>query len=200
MNFKNLRKIDRYKNKRTHEFQSEFTWKTAEPTCAHKYLLPTIFSILKHTEANKIFDLGCGNGSVDYLLHQQGYQVIGVDPSITGVQLAKKAYPKLKFYLGSAYDNLQKKFGQFPVVMSLEVVEHCFLPKVYAKTIFNLLEPGGKAILSTPFHGYWKNFIIALTGNFDRHVDPLWDYGHIKFWSVKTISRLLMESGFESDI
>lgn len=45
-------------------------------------------------------------------------------------------------------------------------------------------------------HGYWKNLAIALTNQFDRHVSPLWDHGHIKFWSKKTLSELLRETGF----
>ena len=52
------------------------------------------------------------------------------------------------------------------------------------------------AVLSTPYHGYWKNLAIALTDKHDAHVNPLWDHGHIKFWSVKTLSRLLGEAGF----
>jgi 2-polyprenyl-6-hydroxyphenyl methylase/3-demethylubiquinone-9 3-methyltransferase len=57
------------------------------------------------------------------------------------------------------------------------------------------LEPGGTALISTPYHGYWKNLAMAVTGKFDRHVDPLWDYGHIKFWSPKTLTSLLTEAG-----
>jgi 2-polyprenyl-6-hydroxyphenyl methylase/3-demethylubiquinone-9 3-methyltransferase len=31
----------------------------------------------------------------------------------------------------------------------------------------------------------------------DAHFTALWDGGHIKFWSVATLSRLLAEAGFE---
>lgn len=56
--------------------------------------------------------------------------------------------------------------------------------------------PGGVAILSTPYHGYWKNLGLALTGRMDRHFTALWDHGHIKFWSVDTLGELLREAGF----
>ena len=42
-----------------------------------------------------------------------------------------------------------------------------------------------------------KNLAIAITGNFDKHFTVLWDGGHIKFWSVDTLTQLLKESGFE---
>jgi hypothetical protein len=35
-----------------------------------------------------------------------------------------------------------------------------------------------------------------LTGKFDNHFTALWDHGHIKFWSIDTLSVLLREVGF----
>ncbi|TAF47005.1 MAG: hypothetical protein EAZ64_01050 [Sphingobacteriales bacterium] len=55
---------------------------------------------------------------------------------------------------------------------------------------------GGELIISTPYHGYFKNLLIALTGNFDRHFTVLWDGGHIKFWSINTLTKLLEEKQF----
>ena len=71
--------------------------------------------------------------------------------------------------------------------------------KKYAKTVFELLEPGGTAIISTPYHGYIKNIALAVSGKMDSHFTALWDHGHIKFWSVKTLSILLRDAGF-SDV
>ena len=52
------------------------------------------------------------------------------------------------------------------------------------------------AIFTTPYHGYWKNVVMALTGKLDAHFTVLWDGGHIKFWSRRTLTRLLEEAGF----
>lgn len=143
-----------------------------------------------------VFDLGCGNGSTAAVLSQHGYSVVGVDPSVSGIQIANAAFPHLKLEAGSCYDDLAAKHGRGPVVVSLEVVEHVFLPRKFARCVFDLLEPGGTAIISTPYHGYWKNLALALTGKLDAHFTALWDYGHIKFWSIKTLSALLTEAGF----
>ena len=56
--------------------------------------------------------------------------------------------------------------------------------------------PGGVAIISTPYHGYLKNLALAVSGRLDRHFTALWDHGHIKFWSIETLSKLLREAGF----
>jgi 2-polyprenyl-3-methyl-5-hydroxy-6-metoxy-1,4-benzoquinol methylase len=180
---------------------SGYVYQDAAHSCAHPLLLPVVFRVLEKLGhppggGQKIFDLGCGNGSVANALSQHGWVVTGVDPSVEGIQQASTAYPALKLENGSAYDDLATKYGQFPVLLSLEVVEHVYAPRHYAKTVFDLLQPGGTAILSTPYHGYWKNLVMALTGKMDAHFTTLWDHGHIKFWSKKTLTELLTETGF----
>ena len=144
----------------------------------------------------RLFELGCGNGSVARLLTARGWDVTGVDPSVEGIAQARAADPGLKLATGSAYDDLAGQYGRFPMVLSLEVVEHVYAPRHYARTLFDLLEPGGTAILSTPYHGYWKNLALALSGRLDAHFTALWDHGHIKFWSIRTLGELLREAGF----
>ncbi|HKK16068.1 MAG TPA: methyltransferase domain-containing protein, partial [Gammaproteobacteria bacterium] len=67
-----------------------------------------------------------------------------------------------------------------------------------ALTIYELLEPGGVAIISTPYHGYFKNLAISIFNKWDKHFSSLWDGGHIKFFSVKTLTLLLRETGFKN--
>ena len=148
------------------------------------------------TDNASVLDLGCGNGSVAHELARCGWDVTGVDPSVEGIQRARAAHPGLKLANGSAYDDLVGQYGQFPVVLSLEVVEHVYAPRHYARTVFELLTARGTAIISTPYHGYWKNLALAVTGRMDKHFTALWDHGHIKFWSMKTLSMLLEEAGF----
>jgi 2-polyprenyl-6-hydroxyphenyl methylase/3-demethylubiquinone-9 3-methyltransferase len=177
-------------------------YKYADPGAGHHhaYLLPNVIEAL--TDANRIgeqrrlFELGCGNGSMANALTERGWDVTGVDPSAEGIEQAQAAYPDLKLETGSAYDDLAARYGRFPVVLSLEVVEHVYAPRDYARTVFDLLERGGVAILSTPYHGYWKNLALALTGKMDAHFTALWDHGHIKFWSMRTLGELLREIGF----
>ncbi len=164
---------------------------------SHNYLLPTVFGLLGEPgQDRRLFELGCGNGSVAHELAGQGWDVTGVDPSVEGIAQAQAAYPALRLAQGSAYDDLVSRYGRFPRVLSLEVVEHVYAPRHYARTLFDLVEPGGMAIVSTPYHGYLKNLALALSGRMDDHFTALWDHGHIKFWSMKTLSLLLAEAGF----
>jgi 2-polyprenyl-6-hydroxyphenyl methylase/3-demethylubiquinone-9 3-methyltransferase len=144
----------------------------------------------------RVFDLGCGNGAIAAELAGRGFDVSGVDPSDEGIAYAAAHYPHLHLRQGSAYDDLSGAYGKYPLVISLEVVEHVYAPRKYAHTVFSLLEPGGTAVLSTPYHGYLKNLALALSGRMDRHFTALWDHGHIKFWSRSTLRTLLHETGF----
>jgi 2-polyprenyl-6-hydroxyphenyl methylase/3-demethylubiquinone-9 3-methyltransferase len=166
---------------------------------SHGYLLPAVRGILRDLDlppGRRLFDLGCGNGSVAQELSRLGFDVTGVDPSVQGIEQAGRTFPHLKLFAGSAYDDLAARYGRFPVVVSLEVVEHVYAPRLYASTLFGLVEQGGIAIVSTPYHGYWKNVALAVSGKLDRHFTALWDHGHIKFWSMKTLRTLLEEAGF----
>ena len=178
-----------------------YHYEDANQTYAHRYLMPAVLKILNEERERRgggplrIFDLGCGNGSVANDLAQRGYTVKGVDASEEGIEQAARAYPNLDLQIGSAYDDLAVRFGTFPVVISLEVVEHLYCPKKFAACVVSLLEPVGTAIISTPYHGYLKNLAIAVAGGFDRHATALWDHGHIKFWSTATLGKLLLDAG-----
>jgi hypothetical protein len=59
------------------------------------------------------------------------------------------------------------------------------------------LKPDGYLVLTTPYHGYFKNLVLSILGKWDAHLSPLWEGGHIKFWSRATLTRLLAEANFE---
>ncbi|WHZ21600.1 MAG: 3-demethylubiquinone-9 3-methyltransferase [Nitrospira sp.] len=178
-----------------------YDYSDAGLNASHVYLIPAVVKILSTLNSTKeekrIFELGCGNGSVSNELTKGGFEITGVDPSPDGVRNAKEHYPHLKIFSGSAYDDLAHRYGKFPIVLSLEVVEHLYFPRKFAAVVSDLLLPGGTAIISTPYHGSWKNLALSLTGKMDDHFTALWDYGHIKFWSMSTLRTLLKEMGFE---
>ena len=175
-----------------------YPYENAELNRSHSYLLPVLAEILDEMRPRRVFEVGCGNGAVANWLTARGIDVAGVDFSESGIAHARRAYADLRLDLGSAYDDLAARYGRFPVVLSLEVVEHLYDPRRFAKTVFDLLEDGGRAIISTPYHGYLKNLALAVSGRLDAHFTALWDGGHIKFWSERTLRTLLEEAGFEN--
>jgi hypothetical protein len=52
-------------------------------------------------------------------------------------------------------------------------------------------------LIGTPYHGYLKNLALAVTGRMDAHFSVLHDGGHIKFFSVKSLSQLMRAHAFD---
>ena len=150
-----------------------YAWGSEKPSYAHGYLWPALQEILRSENGRSVFDLGCGNGGTASLLTSIGYDVVGVDPSTEGICHANRAYPTLRLEKGSGYDDLRSRYGQFPLVISLEVVEHVYDPRTFAKTLFDLVAPGGLAIVSTPYHGYLKNIALPFPARWTR-TSPLY--------------------------
>jgi 2-polyprenyl-6-hydroxyphenyl methylase/3-demethylubiquinone-9 3-methyltransferase len=179
------------------QFTTDYVFGGADPSYSQQYLAPHVLRLLREHGASRVFDMGCGNGAFDALLSDNGFDVSGIDFSQTGITLARRRGPHLDLRLGNVYDDLAATFGQFPAVVSLEVIEHLYDPPLFARRMFDLLEPGGLALISTPYHGYCKNIAIVISGNFDKHFQPMDVHGHIKFWSERTLSELLRSVGLD---
>ena len=175
---------------------TDYGWIDASPPTSTAYLLPATRHMLG--DARRVLDVGCGNGAVTAMLAQLGYDVVGVDASLDGIEIARSAFRNIRFEHVAASEDMLEVLGEepFDAVISLEVVEHVFDPHLWARACHNALTAEGLLVCSTPYHGYLKNAALALAGGFDEHWGPLRAGGHIKFWSRRTISQLLTESGF----
>lgn len=176
-----------------------YGWRKGSSPQSCDYIAPAVISLLDSVSAEKILDLGCGNGVLCRELDRLGYHVVGVEPSLDGWQASKELCPLLGFYnIGVEDDPFEiiSSEGLFDVVISTEVVEHLFSPHMLPEFAYKCLSPEGVLILTTPYHGYLKNLAIALLGKWDHHHTALWCGGHIKFWSVKTLTILLESAGF----
>ncbi len=178
-----------------------YGWTDAGPRWAHAYVLPTILREIQGLSESKpvsIVDIGCGNGYVASQLARQGHTVVGIDVSRDGIDIARAAYPAIRFEVGSIYDdNLHEIIGQ-PVdcVISLEVIEHLFYPRRLLERAHRILKSGGFLLLSTPYHGYVKNLAFSVLNGWDRHFDVQRGGGHIKFFSRRTLARMIQGVGF----
>ena len=171
-----------------------------ENSHTHDYLLTPILNLINNKNA-AVLDLGCGNGSFANELIKNKFDVYGTDASEQGIKLANQINPNRFFIQDLSSDLLPAQLQDIPfkTIVSTEVIEHLYAPRTFvafAKKIL-LKNGGGELILSTPYHGYLKNLIIALTNKMDSHINPLWDGGHIKVWSRKTLTALLEEQGFQ---
>ena len=177
-----------------------YGWDSELPPCSCGFILPHVLAILKTKKIGSVLDIGCGNGFLCAALHKEGYKVAGVEYDSNGYEIARKTYPMIHFYQGSIYDSPDALCSAYPerfdCVISTEVIEHLYSPAKLPLFAKKLLKPNGFLIISTPYHGYLKCLLISLLAKYDAHHDVLWEGGHIKFWSRKTLSTLLKNTGF----
>jgi 2-polyprenyl-3-methyl-5-hydroxy-6-metoxy-1,4-benzoquinol methylase len=171
-----------------------YGWSTAAVE-SHDYLLPAILKVLEERRPRRVLDLGCGNGRITAALAQAGYDTVGIEPSSDGIDAARLSYPELSFVRGSAYDDLASH-GSFDAIVSAEVIEHLYSPHKMIEACQRALNPGGVLIITTPYHGYLKNLAISIVDGWDKHFTALHEHMHIKFWSKRTLTRLLADGGF----
>lgn len=184
----------------------DYGWDNERPH-TEAYLHEPLRNLLQHfarspdgiSAAPRVLDLGCGNGYLVETLHRWGYQAVGVDPSASGIAEARRRAPALSFHQAAASPEqlAALHLPPFDVVVSTEVVEHCYSPSEWAAAAHTSLRPGGLLICSAPYHGYLKNSALALSGKLDAHFTALWEGGHIKFWSRRTLTKLLIDAGFQ---
>ena len=162
---------------------------------------PLILEIVRKLGVSRVLDLGCGNGKLCSLLREQCDLVVGVEYDKQGSEIAAQAYPDLSFYNMGVQDDpgilVEKYKDGFDAVISTEVIEHLYLPRLLPRFAKALLRPKGYLIVSTPYNGYLKNLALSVLDQWDHHHSPLRDGGHVKFFSRKTLETLLVEEGFE---
>jgi 2-polyprenyl-3-methyl-5-hydroxy-6-metoxy-1,4-benzoquinol methylase len=175
-----------------------YRYGSAGPGWAHSYLFPHLLAMLDGTQG-PILDLGCGNGAVARALVSRGYDAYGVDASESGIALANAEAPGRFFVMDLSAQRLPAPLAdkRFSAVIATEVIEHLYDPRGLVKLARSFLDAGGCFIVSTPYHGYLKNVVMALSGKLDPHFTVLWDGGHIKFFSRKTLEALLEEQPFK---
>ena len=181
---------------------TEFEWRAegaGNSESGEKLTRLFIDLVKKLDNVRSICDLGCGNGHITGRLGPCGYQVTGVDASASGIQVARRTYSGVKF-VESLIDrdlNARIESKDFDLVISSDVIEHLYRPSDLLEAAQSLLKPGGQILIGTPYHGYLKNLALAATGKMDSHFSALHDGGHIKFFSVRTLSSLMASHGFE---
>lgn len=172
----------------------------ATPVSSTACLLGPVFAFAGDLSPEmRVLDVGCGNGFWAGEFARRGCMAVGIDPSPTGIDIARRSHTAARFEVMEVSADMLQALDEepFDLIISTEVIEHLYSPQTWALGCLHALRPGGTAILSTPYHGWLKNVALATTGKLDRHFDALREGGHIKFFSQPVLSELLRNVGFE---
>jgi 2-polyprenyl-3-methyl-5-hydroxy-6-metoxy-1,4-benzoquinol methylase len=180
------------------EYQ-DYGHNNAEASHIFDYIQQPLMQMLDKDKNRCILDLGCGNGYLVNQLLGLGFNIYGTDASEKGVAIAREKNPDRFFVQDLSTGKLPVELQglKFDTVISTEVIEHLYNPQLFVEFCRDILTKDGELMISTPYHGYLKNLMLALFNKWDIHANPLWLGGHIKLWSAKTLSQLLTDGGFK---
>jgi SAM-dependent methyltransferase len=96
----------------------------------------------------RLLDFGCGGGSFLARMHQQGWQVTGVDISTAAVQRIRTELG-LRVFVGTL-PHPQFCPGSFDIITMWHSLEHVHAPLEVLHEAHRLLVPGGKLLVAVP--------------------------------------------------
>ena len=165
------------------------------------YMLQPIVAMLNKDQNMAILDVGCGNGYLANYLISLGFNVYGTDASEAGIEIARKTNLDRFLVQDLSTDKLPAELQhiKFDTIISTEVIEHLYDPEAFLGFCKQALVNGGEFIITTPYHGYFKNLLLSIFNKWDTHINPLWLGGHIKMWSRTTLTKALQNAGFKVD-
>ncbi len=149
--------------------------------------LSEIVSRIKKYGAGKHwFNIGFGAGEMLLLIKEYGFEVEGID-------INSKYVDNFKYGINVYCNNFEEDdfINTYDVIIMEEVLEHFIDPKKAIKKASDMLVPNGILWISTP------NFESAYS-KIAKHNDPLRRVcEHINYFSYTSLSKLLVQYGFE---
>jgi SAM-dependent methyltransferase len=140
--------------------------------------------------ADRVLDLGCGDGSFTAALAPNVAEVVGAEVAEAAVRRARRRHPALAFELVPLDGPLPFAGGAFDLVWSTEVIEHVADTARWLSEVRRVLAPAGRLLLTTPNHGRLR----LAVGGIERYSEPLGD--HLHLYSRRSLEQVLAEFGF----
>ena len=177
--------------------KNEYIWLHNMADNSFLYLFKTLNKIIKSEMIIKknLLDVGCGNGFLTKIIANNFENIHAIDSSTSAIEQAKKEYSGKIIFSKNNLDEL-KSDKQFNCITLIEVIEHLYSPDKMLQDLNKISFKDTRIIISTPYHGFIKNLLIILTGKFNTHFSPLWENGHIKFFSKSTLVEICRRNGF----
>lgn len=138
-----------------------------------------------------VLDLGCGEGAFSAVLAGAGGRPVGVDVAEAALRRARELHPDLDFRRAAPGEPLPLDDGAVDVVWASEVL--AFVPdsaRVLSE-VRRVLRPGGRLLVTTPFHGR----VRALVRGLDADLDPLG--AALRFYTRRSLRAALESFGFD---
>jgi len=164
----------------------------------HVYFQSTRTDMLEFlpSEYSKILDVGCCNGNFKQLLNKPS-EYWGVEPFEKSAEVAKTKIDKVLIGL---YDEVADEIpdNYFDLIIAFDVIEHMEQPWIFLQSIKKKMAKNASIMLSIPNVRWIDNLKELLYKKDWKYKDEgILDITHLRFFTEKSIVRLLNENGFE---
>lgn len=148
-------------------------------------------------ENKTVLEFGCSTGYMSKILKQNGCRVTGVEMNKHAAKIAQKHCEKV--IIGDIESiNYDKMFGKslFNAIVFADVLEHLKDQRSIFVTVKKFLKNHGKLIVSIPNIAHASIRLELLTGDFEYEKRGILDESHLRFFTKKSIIRLLDSCGY----
>jgi len=159
------------------------------------YMRPEMVAMLP-SEYSKILEVGCNVGNFSQYINKP-CEYWGIEPFENAAKVAKTKLDKI---LVGFYEEVENEIpdNYFDLVIANDVIEHMKEPWLFLQDIKKKMSPNGSLVLSIPNVRYYSNLIELLQEKDWKYRNcGILDITHLRFFTQKSIVRLLDESGFE---
>jgi len=87
--------------------------------------------------------------------------------------------------------------SDYDLVVIADVLEQLARPSRLMRDIWTVLKPGGQVLLSVPNFGHWYPRLKVAVGRFGYDRRGILDETHLRFFTRRTLRRLVVETGFD---
>lgn len=140
-----------------------------------------------------VLEVGCGDASFTQELVKYSPDVTAIDISAAQIAENSHQFTGITFRQCDVAERLPFADETFEAIWCSEVLEHLFDPAFALREMRRVIKPGGRLLVTVPYHGRFKNVLIALF-KWDEHFVP--SNPHIRFYTKRTLGRLAEQAGF----
>ncbi|MCB1954240.1 MAG: class I SAM-dependent methyltransferase [Rhodocyclaceae bacterium] len=146
-----------------------------------------------------ILDVGCGTGALGAALAEgTGCQFDGITYNPEEAELAMRHYRRVEVLdLDAPAPLASWPLADYDVIVCADILEHLRRPQDLLHELRGRLKPEGSLIVSVPNVGYFGLVAEILAGDFRYRDEGLLDRTHLRFFTRRSISRLLAECGWQ---
>lgn len=147
--------------------------------------------------ARRVLDLGCASGALGAALKARGeVHVVGVERDSAYAADAEARLDRVVVADVEELAGRASELGEFDVVIAADVLEHLVDPWSALRSFAELLEPGGRVVVSLPNVRNWETFwSLARHGSWPTRSQGIFDRTHLRWFTLRDAWDLVEQAG-----